>query len=266
MAELCGSGPSERTDTKASTADLESHPTRPNNTIRWPESCPYYNADITDCWRARDLLYNDAVYLAPTEDDLEHIRCITLADGVPTYGEVKALGKDLSPTIPSTVPNAKKSAKILFVKQKRRYYSDSRNSLCQIVLRFSTWEEVLHNFCVPPKFLEILHSNNGGFGAEISYCNDDSTNSQHQDCSKNGTSAFHLYLKIGHWVNNEHAVYARHDFHTGHDLVLVMGTAAREYSARILAHLRASQNHLGLPQILLCLSSYWLEQVEELRT
>lgn len=152
------------------------------------------------------------------------------------------------------------------MKQKRRYYSDSRNSLCQIVLRLSTWEEVLHNFCVPPNFLEFLHSNNGGFGAEISYCNDDSTNSQHQNCPENGTSAFHLYLKIGDWGNNEHAVYARHDFHTGHDLVLVMGTAARDYSARILAHLRASQNHLGLPQILLCLSSYWLEQVEELRT
>lgn len=108
MAELCDSGPSERTGTEASTADLESH------TIRWPESCPYYNADITDCWRARDLLYNDTAYLAPTEDDLKHIRCINLADGVPTYRELKALGKDLSPTILSTVPDAKKSAKILF--------------------------------------------------------------------------------------------------------------------------------------------------------
>jgi hypothetical protein len=139
-------------------------------------------------------------------------------------------------------------------------------SSLHIALRLSTWEEILHHFCVPPKFLELLHSNNGGFGADISYCNDDPTNSQHQDCPENSTNAFHLYLKIGVWGNNEHAVYARHDFHTGHDLVLIMGTAARDYSARILAHLRASRKHHGLPYLLLYLSSYWLEQVEEFRT
>jgi hypothetical protein len=267
MTELCSSGPSEKTGSAASAADLESHPsTRPNTTIRWPESCPYYNAAITDCWRTRDLLYDDTVYLSPTEDDLELIRWINLVDGVPIYGELKALGKDLFPTILSTVPDAKRSAKILFVRQKRRYYNDSRNSLCEIGLRRSTWEEVLHHFCVPPNFLELLHSNNGAFSAEISYCRDDSTNSQHQNCPENGTSAFHLYLKLGDWGNNEHAVYARHDFHTGHDLVLIMGTAAQDYPARLLAHLRASRKHLGLPQILLYLSSSWLEQVEKTRT
>jgi hypothetical protein len=245
---------------------LESHLTRPVNAIRWPETCPYYNADIIDRWRTRDLLYNDTAYLAPTEDDFELIRCINLADGVPTYEGLKVLGKGLPPTILSTVPSAKKDTKILFVEQMRRYYSDSRNSHCHIELRLSTWEKVLHHFCVPPNFLELLHSNNGGFGAEILYCNDDSTNSQHQDCPGNGTSAFHLYLKIGQWGNNEHAVYARHDFHTGHDLILIMGTAARDYPTRILAHLRASRKHLGLPHILLYLSSYWLEQVEKSRT
>jgi hypothetical protein len=265
MAELCGCGPSEKTGAEASTADLEPRPTL-INTIPWPESCPYYNANIIDRRRTRDLLYNDAVYLAPTYDDLELIRCINFADGVTTHGELKVLGKYVSPVILSAVPDAKKSTKILFVEQKRRYYSDSRNSRCQIVLRLSTWETVLHHFCVPPNFLELLHSNNGGFGAEIFYCNDDSTNSQHQDCPENGISAFHLYLKIGQWGNNEHAVYARHDFHTGHDLVLIMGTATQNYSGRILTHLRASRKHLGLPQILLYLSSYWLEQVEEFRT
>src|SRR5277367_4917562 len=114
MAELCGSGPSEKTGTEASTADLESHPTRPNNTIRWPESCPYYNADIIDCWRTRDLLYNDTAYLAPTEDDLEHIRCINLADGVPTYGELKALGKYFVPYNTEYCPRRKEEHKNTF--------------------------------------------------------------------------------------------------------------------------------------------------------
>jgi hypothetical protein len=77
-------------------------------------------------------------------------------------------------------------------------------------------------------------------------------------------SAFHLGIKIGDWGNYEYAVYARHDFHTGHNLILTLGTNSQDRVRSLMSRL-ATGIYLDMFQVLFFLASLWLSQVEKSR-
>jgi len=71
-------------------------------------------------------------------------------------------------------------------------------------------------------------------------------------------------VKIGNWQNFEQYVYARHDFHTGRNLVLVLGTNGQGCIQRLATQFQG-QSQISLFSILLALTSSWSRQSEKYR-
>jgi CorA-like Mg2+ transporter protein len=70
--------------------------------------------------------------------------------------------------------------------------------------------------------------------------------------------------EVGSYHNYEHFAYARHDFHIGRNLVLVLGTNG-EISARQLTTQFRGRVHVDLFCILLALTTSWSRQLERHR-
>jgi hypothetical protein len=147
--------------------------------------------------------------------------------------------------------------RVVFVKQKRQYYpKDSKN---RIFLTRETWNHVLDQLMIPSLALECLHDNNGGCGSLFSHCSSDACQGPAQT-----HCAYHFWVRLGDSGNFEHFAYARHDFHTGRNLILVMGTDGDTLSGRLTSQFRG-RPRVGIFAIFLALTSSWFRQVEARR-
>ncbi|MCJ1437377.1 hypothetical protein MMC27_006764 [Xylographa pallens] len=208
------------------------------------------------------LLHSNTKYLQPQSAVEEIVGSIDIADGIASMVWASFAEVSLEERL-AVNPDTRESTKVFFIKQKRHYQRlRSRN---HIYLGYHTWENVLDRLAVLPSFLELLDNNNGGFSSHVSYCADQCAE-EHGPGSgtPDGASAFHLCIKIGDWGNYEYAVYARHDFHTGHNLILTIGTEMEDHAVHLMSRL-ATGIQVDMFQILFYLVSLWLNQVEEAR-
>ena len=209
-----------------------------------------------------NLLYSETEYLDPESAGEEVLNSIDIADGTATLTCAPLAHVSLEERL-KVSPDTRASTKIFFIRQKRHY--QHHHSSSKIYLDFHTWEDVLDRLAVVPSFLELLDNNNGGCSSHVSYCVDHNAEGNClSSCTTNSMSAFHLGIKIGDWGNYEYAVYARHDFHTGHNLILTLGTNSQDQVRSLMSRL-ATGIHLDMFQVLFYLASLWLSQVEKSR-
>ena len=235
---------------------------KPAHKSRWPETCRYYEPQTTNPEDIRDLMWHDSEYFEPQSNLENRLHSIDIADGRATLESAPLSTVSLDTRL-QVRPDGIASTKIFFIPQKRQYRH--HHSTNKIHLHSQVWEEVLDRLSVLPSFLELLHSNNGGMSCHISYCGKNGTGSDcGSSCTEDSISAFHIGIKIGDWGNYEYAVYARHDFHTGHDLILTLGTNTQNLVESLTARLESAV-HLDMFQILLHLASSWLNQLERVR-
>ena len=244
--------------TEKSTVEVSTH-ALPQG--RWPESCKYYDRNTTNGNYLGTLLLEDSLYFPPASASPTRLEYIDILDGKATLYEDPADAFPFEERL-RVSPTARRSTKVFFVAQKRLYYRD--HSVNSYALHSQTWEELLDRLSVLPSFLELLHSNNGGFASSVSYCADNARNGCQKGCTEESISAFHLGIKIGDWGNSEHAVYARHDFHTGHEIVLVVGTKLGAYPRHLVPRINAG-SRFDFMHVLLDLTSSWLHEVEAAR-
>jgi hypothetical protein len=231
---------------------------------RWPETCRYYDPHTMDPVDIGNLLYSDTKYLEPESAVEEILDSIDIADGIATLACAPLANVSLEERL-KVSPDTRASTKIFFIKQKRQYQHHRSSS--KIYLDIHTWEDVLDRLAVVPSFLELLNDNNGGCSSHVSYCADHNAYAEGNclsSCTTNSMSAFHLGIKIGDWGNYEYAVYARHDFHTGHSLILTLGTNSQDHVRSLMSKL-ATGIHLDMFQVLFHLASLWLSRVEKSR-
>ena len=76
--------------------------------------------------------------------------------------------------------------------------------------------------------------------------------------------AYHTWVKLGSWGNYDHFAYGRHDFRTGQQFILVLGTDGA-VSAGHLPRQFQRLSQVGIFTIMLALTSLWSRQIEEYR-
>lgn len=209
-----------------------------------------------------NLLYSETEYLETESAVEESLNSIDIADGTAMLTCAPLARVSLEERL-KVSPDTRASTKVFFIRQKRHY--QHHNSSNKIYLDLHTWEDVLDRLAVVPSFLELLDDNNGGCSSHVSYCADHNAEGNClSSCTTNSVSAFHLGIKIGDWGNYEYAVYARHDFHTGHNLILTLGTNSKDHVRSLMSRLAAGI-HLDMFQVLFYLASLWLSRVEKSR-
>lgn len=223
---------------------------------QWPETCKYFVPEVMDSEYVRLLLKRDTEYLETTQCQHQRIDCVSFT----SLGEVNHQKLVLDPDCArqlNGLDNPTHRSRVFFIDQKRMYYSAS--TLSRVSVTSEAWLDLLDRLMIPSTAVELLHDNNGGCGSHISYC---FAKGQHpcgpptQSCC-----AYHIWMKLGDFHNTEHFAYARHDFHTGRNLVLVLGTDGEECVRRLTSQFRG-QSQVDLFHILLALTSSWSRQLE----
>ncbi|MCJ1402204.1 hypothetical protein MMC11_005424 [Xylographa trunciseda] len=208
------------------------------------------------------LLHSDTKYLQPESAAEEIVGSIDIADGTASMAWASLAELSLEERL-AVSPDTQESTKVFFIRQKRHY--KMHRSKNHIYLGYHTWEDVLDRLAVLPSFLELLDNNNGGYSSHVSYCADQCAE-EHSPSSGviDSVSAFHLCIKIGDWGNYEYAVYARHNFHTGHNLILIIGTNSEDHARRLMSRL-VTGIQVNMFQVLFYLASLWVDQLEKVR-
>ncbi|KAJ9607743.1 hypothetical protein H2200_007821 [Cladophialophora chaetospira] len=147
--------------------------------------------------------------------------------------------------------------RVLFLYQSR-LYSTSRSCI-QLNIESTTWQSLLTALMIPPVVVELLHDNNGCSWQHVSHC-DDNRAAHGGDDEQSGPCAYHISFKTSHFE----LVYARHDFHSKRNLVLVMGDSLDLEIQRLASQLRGVPS-VHVFHILLAVLSTWLEKLEQSR-
>lgn len=153
---------------------------------------------------------------------------------------------------------------VLAVEQKRVYLGRLLTS-CLIRLDKGRWIKLLKDYHLLAPALQVLHDNNGGQGAHVSTCKRTGVLACSDPFSTGKPCAYHIYLKLGDWGNDEYFVYLRHDFHTGNNLVLLAGTQCQQHVAELRDRLDGVTGKLDLFAIVLAILSFWHEELERYR-
>lgn len=232
---------------------------------RWPESCKYLVPELVDTEYVRSLLVDDTAYLKWTDGHtpFQPINYVDFTDtGSPTHQTIEP-GTDWRERL-SMLGDTRQHSRVIFIDQKRKYHIGS--TVSEIALTCESWLALLTQLEIPPAAVELLHDNNGGYARHISYC---SANGPHPCRRRHGAQvcqpcAYHLWVKLGGWGKYDHFAYASHDFRTGQQFVLVLGTDGAA-SATQLARQFQGVSQVGIFTIMLSLTSLWSRQIEEYR-
>lgn len=112
---------------------------------------------------------------------------------------------------------------------------------------------------IPPTALELLHNKDGGHCFFVSHCMDNQSDFESRS-EDDKPCAYHICLKLCCWLGEEHFLYARHDFHTGNNLLLVTGLNGEQVTRKMKAQFGGQpQPHLLL--IILALTTTWLQHI-----
>ncbi|KAH0541471.1 hypothetical protein FGG08_004081 [Glutinoglossum americanum] len=225
---------------------------------QWPESCKYFVPGIMDSEYVRSLLRDDTKYLDPGSTQHQQIDYL----GFTNAGEVnhqKLVSDPDREAQLNEMDNPAHGLRVFFIHQKRVYAIEKKPwKWNQISVTCRTWLDLLDRLMIPSSAIEVLYDNNGGYGSHISYCSADGPHA----CRPIQTHcAYHIWLKVGNYRSHEYFAYARHDFHSGRDLVLVLGTNG-EIDAQQLATQFRGQFRVNLFSVLLALATSWSRQIE----
>ncbi len=225
----------------------------------WPETCRYFDPALMDAEYARKLLSVDTEYSEEAKGQQRSLEYVSFSRDGAARCQKLALGAEV-PNGASLVEDPNSIISAFFLFQKRRYYKDSTTS--EIRTTPETWLHLLDGLMVPSMALEVLHDNNGGHGSLVSKC---STGGVHGCPDRRSPfCAYHVWVKVGGCNNLEHFTYARHDFHTGRGLLLVLGTAGAMFIRRLTTQFRG-QNRVNIFHVLLALQSSYACLIEDYR-
>lgn len=238
-----------------------SHETHFEKPRPWPETCRFFVPSIMDYRHTRNLITHDSHFLDPIQDLPEQFNFVTFSEtGAIQHEEVwphldgaKRLHELLTP---------EHATKILFVPQKRRYYPAHRMTRFEISLTEEAWLVLLQRLEIPGPVLDVMHDNNGGASSLLSYCSE--SQCQSPPSAPEDHCAYHIWLKLGDWANFEHFVYVRYDFHTGRNVVLVVGSEGDQLARRMIAQ-HQGQTVPSVFHILFTMTTAWSRQIEEVR-
>ena len=185
----------------------------------WPKQSRYFDPDCHDL-RHLDKFLAEIEYV-PSVQSL--VSFIGIKSGVvtPEAGNPLQYGSSISPSDDETI--------ILLIEQARLYYNNS-TTLNKLRLDLVSWSQLLARHDIHPSFLDILHSNNGGFHSHISFSESDE--------SVEEPDAMHVMIKIGNCQDVEHAVYGTQDLVTGKTLIVVLGTGTTPLTDNLCRNLR----------------------------
>ncbi|KIX94292.1 uncharacterized protein Z520_10002 [Fonsecaea multimorphosa CBS 102226] len=229
----------------------------------WPYNCRYFVPELMNAEAATSLLKRDAEFYPEESDSPE---CFTVVDltetGLHSFVLISSDSRFDERLRLSDLSHG--STRILFVSQKRlclKNYTTSRYGL-----KYSTWLKILSSCEIPPDAVQVLHENNGCWGAHTSFCSDvkgmSCRTKTPNDLLGETFCAYHIWMKPRPWWNEEHFVYARHDFHSRRKLLVVVGTSLDAQRQRVLSQFRpATQPHLF--SALLALATTWTKDLEE---
>ena len=99
-----------------------------------------------------------------------------------------------------------------------RLYSTTHSTL-QLSLSRDNWLKILGTLDIPPNMVELLHENNGGSWQHVSQCTGHNDCQQVSQTRQFGSCAYHICFKTSQFE----LLYARHDFHSKRNLVIIMG-------------------------------------------
>ena len=230
--------------------------------LEWPYNCKYFVAELMEAVGALTLLACDAKFHMPDSNSLELLTALDMTDtGICSYS--------LFPSEPQFDDKLRMSdlkhgdTRVIFISQKRHYPKNSTVNTYE--LKLSTWLRILSSGEIIPDAVDILHENNGGWGVHTSYCShvkgmSCQTESPHRPTGRE-ICAYHVCLKPRPWWNEEHFVYARYDFHSGKQLILVAGTSLQT-QLQCLSSRFNSMTRPHLFSIFLALATTWIKDLE----
>lgn len=185
---------------------------------QWPEGCRYFSRKTMNASAIQDILVKRTQYHPVLQDDtlaiVNHSQDSTTCHyaGNSPSSVVKRLRPANSLANESDTPNAT----VLFVGQKRIYFQ--HGSVNWIKTSLDTWRTILIESEILPSFLSVLDTDDSACAHHITYAN-----KAVQARNVVEPETLHLTLKVGDFVDNELALYARQELRTGHAFVMFVG-------------------------------------------
>ncbi len=201
---------------------------------------------------AMDLNARDTAYLKADN----RFPCIDFTDAGPREYSVQ-LGQVAMTNFQELADLPPLGTKILFLPQSR-LYSTSRSTI-QLSMQVTTWESLLTALMIPPTVVELLHDNNGGSWQHVSHCGDNDK-IHTSDAEHVGPCAYHICFKTSQFE----LAYARHDFHSKRNLILVMGDRLDLEIQRLTSQFKGLCP-VHLFHVLLAIVGTWLQKLEQSR-
>lgn len=204
--------------------------------MEWPYSCRYFVPEIMDPESVLDLFDCDAEFHASDSNTLDVLAALNITK---TGSRPCSLSSSKTAYEDNLRIDYLKDGDscVIFVPQMRLYPRDSTYNAYGV--KRTTWMQILLVCDILPAAIELLHDNNGGWAVHTSYCSDvkGSSCGNKSSATAPGISqcAYHIWMKPQHWWNEEHFVYARHDFHSGKNFLLVAGTSINTQLQRLLS-------------------------------
>ena len=197
-----------------------------------------------DCQTSRELIIDDSKYEA-FEQVLDYLdlggRSPQLRRASPSSEDETTMTKVLDS---SSLPQ--KHTRVLFVRVNRIYCGGVRSSSYSgFGLAEKTWLQLLNVAMIPPNAVELLHDKNGGYWSCFTYCSGNTASIASTNTREHNSCAYHVALRLCKWLGKDHFLYARHDFHTGKNLILVAGSGKTAEITRLQSQYQeASPPHL----------------------
>lgn len=140
------------------------------------------------------------------------------------------------------------------VGQQRHFGGESESHLS---LNRKRWYKFLEKLDIPCAAVELLHDNNGAYGAFSSLDRQLNDDALPRDATKQRClNAFHVFMKPSDCQNSENFPYARHDYDTDQKVVLHGGTEGdqimRKVKAKLEHHPSSSIFHIVLAALGVC--------------
>jgi len=156
----------------------------------------------------------------------------------------------------NTLPSS--GTRALFIPQ-WRLYSTSYSTI-QLRMKETTWTDLLSMLMIPPNVVELLHDNNGGSWQHVSHCTDNPAVHRKVSAGHAGPCAYHICFKTSQFE----LMYARHDFHSKRNLILIMGVNLEREIERLTSQFKGLRS-VHLFHILLAVLGTWLQKLEQSR-
>ena len=229
-------------------------------TSSWPHSCRYFVPEVMDSQGPLKLNLDDSKYLEERQDVTQSLEYIDLGTCPSVLKRTEFTSSDATKLkqLLGLSNLADRGTRIIFLSV-QRFYAMPRTTYCLFGVTKQTWQQILTLAMVPPNAVELIHDKSGGYWSCNTYCSDNSvsigdTKLEDKPC------AYHIMIRLCTWLGNEHSVYARHDFHTGKNLLLIAGSGRSAEVTQLLSYYQR-QRSPHLFSTLSAITTTWLNEV-----